>query len=187
VDYAKEYGQMHTRQKSLSGYSLKWYVNDVRELVERTQPESILDYGSGKGYQYLERRQHDRWGGLLPYCYDIGVPQLSGRPDRKFDGLICTDVLEHIETSDIPGFLDDVLSFLSDRRPNFAMLTAACMPARKKRLSDGRNVHVTVRPPEWWEVKIQEALDKREHPELIVRVCFGLKGDGGREIRRIDL
>jgi hypothetical protein len=50
------------------------------------QPDRLLDYGSGKGYQYLARRYHERWGGLLPHCYDIGVQQLSPSPRASSAG-----------------------------------------------------------------------------------------------------
>lgn len=186
MDYSKAYGELHSNPKRFPGYTLKRYAADVAQLVDIVQPRAILDYGCGKGYQYLKRRVHEQWGGVLPYCYDIGVPALSEKPDRKFDGVISTDVLEHIEGRDIPAFLDDALGFLADDHKAFAFLSAGCRPAKRKRLPDGRNVHVTVKPPEWWRVKIREAIARRGHHALTVHVAFELD-QHGREIVREDL
>lgn len=182
MNYARTYGAMHQNPKVFPGYSLKRYVADVAELVGRFQPKSILDVGSGKGFQYLKLRLHERWGGLLPYCYDVGVRHISEPPERKFDAVICTDVLEHIEAGDVPGFLDQAFGFLDEKQTVFAFFSVACRPARKKTLPDGRNVHVTVRPPVWWREQIEDAIDRLVHPALLVRVCFEME----QEIRRAE-
>ncbi len=175
MDYAKEYGALHDQKggKWFPGWTLKRYVEDVATLVKMTEPRSILDYGCGKGYQYLVRRLHEQWGGPLPYCYDIGVRQLSDRPDRKFDGVICTDMLEHIEQKDLPKILDDILGFITDEdRPTFAFLSASCRPSEHKLLSDGRNVHVTIKPPEWWHDLLTDAKLRRGLPKLEMRAAY---------------
>src|SRR5690348_1646525 len=110
-DYAKLYTELHRNEKAFAGYSLKSYVDDIALLVERHNPKSLLDYGSGKGYQYLQKRMHERWGGLLPYCYDVGVRQLSEKPQGLFDGVICTDVMEHIAEEDVDAVLDDIFGY----------------------------------------------------------------------------
>lgn len=155
MDYAKQYGQMHAANpKAFSGYSIKFHVGTIADLVHRVQPQRILDYGSGKGYQYLARRVHQRWGGLLPHCYDPGVPQLRERPHGKFQGVICTDVMEHIEEADVPDVLADIFSFVDPTAHAFAFFCIACRPAKRKRLPDGRDVHVTIRAPDWWRGRL---------------------------------
>ncbi len=154
MDYRDVYGRLHARNPNwFSGYSIKACVGDITELIRDHGVTRLLDYGSGKGYQYLQRRVHEQWGGLLPHCYDIGVKQLSKRPKSKFDGIICTDVMEHIEEADVPMILADIFD-LVDRGPAFVYFYIACRPARQKRLPDGRNVHLTIKPPAWWDKEL---------------------------------
>ncbi|BCH33142.1 hypothetical protein MesoLjLc_50720 [Mesorhizobium sp. L-8-10] len=173
MDYAKVYGQMHEQwPKLFAGNSIKNHVEAIAELVKECRPTRLLDYGSGKGYQYLARRAHEAWGGLLPYCYDVGVRQLSEKPEGLFDGVISTDVLEHIDEPDVDGILDDIFSSVlvrpeCDLGKSFVFLAIACRPS-KKLLPDGRDAHLTVRPPEWWAGK----LTKFERPGLIIRAVY---------------
>jgi len=165
MNYAKAYEAMHNANpKHFSGYSIRPYVGEITALVRRhisflewngvPVPISgrLLDYGSGKGFQYLALRVHDQWGGLLPHCYDPGVRQLREKPSGKFSGIICTDVMEHIEERDVPKTLADIFGFAGERA--FVFFAIACRPAKRKRLPDGRDVHVTIKPPEWWGAQI---------------------------------
>ena len=67
MDYEKAYGQMHdANDRSFSGYSIKRYVQEIAALVSaldswpqyNNDKPRLLDYGSGKGYQYLAKRVH---------------------------------------------------------------------------------------------------------------------------------
>jgi hypothetical protein len=167
MDYAKTYGAMHDKKaKHFSGYSIKPYVQEIAGLVWDRLPRRILDYGSGKGYQYLALRLHDHWGGILPFCYDPGVVQLRIKPEGKFAGIICTDVMEHIEEADVDDVLDDLFGFADDHA--FVFLAIACRPAKRKRLPDGRDVHVTIKPPAWWDAK----LAKYQRDGLTIRAVY---------------
>lgn len=155
MDYADQYGQMHDSYKRFPGYSLGAYVDAVAELIAEHKPDRLLDYGSGKGFQYLVRRYHERWGGLLPYCYDIGVPQLATLPDGQFGGVICTDMLEHIEKPDLPVIIATILSKVEPT--GFVFLGISCRPTRKT-LPQGGDVHRTIEPPSWWVKLLEEKL-----------------------------
>jgi len=157
TDYRREYEFLHEKRggKYFSGKSMLPYADQIAELVLTVQPRRILDYGSGKGHQYLAHRAHEKWGGPLPICYDIGVPELQTRPQGLFEGLICTDVMEHIAEPDVDGVLADALGFINPHAHAFAFLAIACRPAKGKKLSDGRNVHLTVKPPEWWLARLE--------------------------------
>lgn len=164
MDYAAAYGAFHeARPKLFAGYSVCNYVADIAELVRQTEAKTMLDYGSGKGYQYLVRRVHEQWGGILPRCYDVGIPQLKERPEGVFDGVICTDVMEHIAETDLDEVLADVLGFAG----RFAFFAIACRAA-KKTFPDGTNMHLTVRPAKWWRAKLATL----ERPGLIVRAAY---------------
>jgi len=170
MNYGDVYGSMHARNpKWFSGYSIKPYVEQIAGLVRDYGATRLLDYGCGKGYQYLQFRVMDAWGGLVPHCYDPGVRQLQRKPKGQFDGIICTDVMEHIEKADLPGTLAEIFGYAS---PNaFAFFVVACRPAKRKRLPDGRDVHVTVKPPGWWDQ--QFAPFRREGLEIRVEYDEG--------------
>lgn len=172
MDYAAVYGELHRNEKAFAGRSIRPYVQDIATLVAETRPRRILDYGCGKGFQYLALRVHEQWGGLLPHCYDIGVRQLRDKPAGPFDGVICTDVMEHIEEPDVDGVLADIFAAVPRRDDGgigFAVFGIACRPAAKKTLPDGRNVHLCVREPRWWQARLD-----------------GFRRDGLRIVARYD-
>jgi hypothetical protein len=172
MDYERSYRALHESGKRFPGYSLGAYVGSIAELVERHQPERMLDYGSGKGFQYLARRYHERWGGLLPHCFDIGIQQLAQIPEGAFGGLICTDVLEHIEKIDLPHIVDEIFGLVDDG--GFAFLGISCRPTRK-RLPEGGDVHRTVEPPEWWASFLARQLEESGRGgKIAVRAVFDM-------------
>lgn len=172
MDYAKEYGAMHESHKRFPGYSLGAYVDSVAKLIEEHEPDRLLDYGSGKGYQYLARRLHERWPGqLLPYCYDIGVSQLSQKPEGQFGGVLCTDMLEHIEREDLPTIMDELIGYVAEG--GFLFLGISCRPTRKT-LPGGGDVHRTIERPDWWARLIVQRLNGLGRGTLVVRAEFDL-------------
>lgn len=166
---------------------VRWWRSRVKNRLPR-----LLDYGSGKGFQYLTKRIHEQWGGVLPYCYDLGVFHLAARPTGRFDGIICTDVMEHLEEEDIQDVFSDLVAYIGDRRPAFVYMNICCRPAWKK-FSDGTNLHKTIQPPDWWEGQIKLGFDKskikveRSYMEAqndkLVSVCAGdVPSSGGHTL-----
>lgn len=206
MDYAAEYTRIHEQHpKFFAGMSLKRYVDDLVKIVKEHRPKRLLDYGSGRGYQYLKARYHIRWapymcgfdssmegdgvealaGNELPICYDVGVRQLSERPQGKFDGIINTDMMEHIDAPDVPRILDDILSFIDPATAKpFVFFAISCVPDDKPfTLSDGRGVHVTLKDPPWWRAQITASAGRvfKSHPPTIYCV-YDCKGGGVREV-----
>ncbi len=177
--YAELYGKFHTANpKRLSGKFPPSQVTAIRFCVDSLRanwvyteeaPMRLLDYGSGKGYQYLAARQHDKWGGILPYCYDPGVQQLSARPRGKFDGIICCDVLEHIHKADLRDVLNDIFGYANEVRPSFIYLHTCCRPAHKY-FPDGSNLHATIQPRAWWEDLIRPYAEA--FPNLLLMTTY---------------
>lgn len=126
-------------------------VDAIATLVRETDAKRLLDFGSGKGYQYLADRVHDRWGGILPVCYDVGVEFLDHQPIGLFDGVICTDVMEHIYKDDIINTLDQIFGYLRLDVPTFAYFNVSCNPSGKHFPGGGGSVHLTVKSVDWWE------------------------------------
>ena len=116
VQRGREFQQQN---KSWAGYDVVKYQQCIKDLVDRYSAKTILDYGCGKGLQYQERLPYggsaghelppDQWQtfdqylGVKIYCYDpcvAGFEQLP--PDgTKFDGVICTQVLNSIPDADM--------------------------------------------------------------------------------------
>lgn len=174
------------------GYSLLKHVADVKRLITRTGAQSILDYGSGKGMQYRPRRievegEAGRWEGVAEYwdvdnvtCHDPSYAPFSEIPAGKFDGVVCTDVLEHCPEEDLGWIIDGLFGFARC----FVFATIACYPA-KKRLPTGENAHITLQPPRWWRARFAEAA--KAHSGItweIIIIAAGAAAPGEpREVR----
>jgi hypothetical protein len=152
------------------GLSLPPQAHRVKRLVVATGAANILDYGSGKGRQYDPRKVRaedgevydgfqDYWGVDFIQCYDPGYGPFSAFPDRRFDGVICTDVLEHCPEEDLAWIVDEMFG-LAER---FVFASVACYPARK-RLPSGENAHCTVKPVVWWQELFNGA--SQRHPGI---------------------
>ena len=105
--------------------------------------KTALDYGCGKG-------------NLRTFCeetfrYDPCNPTYSKRPRGSYDVVFCIDVLEHIEPNYVDNVLDDIHLFMN-RHVLFVISTRKA----KHVLSDGTNVHRTIKPLQWWHKKLKE-------------------------------
>lgn len=89
----------------------------------------------------------------MPTLYDPHVDKFSMKPSEKFDGVIFTDVLEHIPEHEINKTWLDVINYGKEYGFIFATI---CVREAKKKLPDGRNCHLTVKSKEWWLNKLIE-------------------------------
>lgn len=137
---------------TFDGAGLLAFAPRVRTIAQRHGARSILDYGSGKGFQYQTGRAllngeptslMDYWGVSEINVFDPGVSQHK-RPVAS-DGVICTDVLEHCFHADIPWIVEEIFSLARA----FVWCNIDCFAAQKL-LPNGENVHITVRHPEYW-------------------------------------
>ena len=153
MKYEEEYKKLHEKGH-FGGNSLKEeYVEHISELVRTTASTSLLDYGCGKAINYLKHKIHNRFGitdsGL--FLYDPGVPQFSRLTKEGIDGVVCTDVIEHVPEEEIPNFLQTIFS----KAEKFVFITIHCGLAVKT-FPDGTNVHVTVKEPKWWDEQLKK-------------------------------
>ena len=150
-------------EKIFAGGSLLEHIAVVGQLVKFTGAKSILDYGSGKGALYREKdltlpsgqvisSVKDFWGVEEIRCYDPGVNEYAARPESDYEGLVSTDVLEHIPEEDIDWVLAECFGFAS----KFLYMNIASYPAVKV-LPNGWNAHITIKPPNWWRDRIENA------------------------------
>ncbi len=150
------------------GISLRAHVAHIRQLAAATGSQSILDYGCGKGMLYREQPFRvdggdaawesvaDFWDVDFVERYDPSYPPYSKLPEGQFDGVICTDVLEHCPEDDLPWIVGELFGYAK----RFVFASIAGHPA-KKQLPDGSNAHCTVRPSAWWHALFERHAAQR--------------------------
>ncbi len=170
-------------EKTYNGRSLPRHAGRIKDLIDRHGARTLLDYGSGKGHQYrpLEVRLPDGrvfrsipafWGIESVACYDPAYEPFSQMPTGMFDGVICTDVLEHCPEQDIPWILGELFGFAQ----KFVFANVACYPAMKH-LPNGENAHCTVRPAAWWSEQL--ACISAAHPKVRYEFLLDEPGAAG--------
>lgn len=142
MDLIEQYRMMH-EAGHFPGHSLKKHLENIEYLIRKTGSKTVLDYGCGKALAYVDG-VHRPWD-IKISLYDPAVPKFSEKPVGKFDGVICTDVLEHIPEEDVAGVLREIFSY-----SNKFVFLSICTRKAKKTLPDGRNCHLTVRSEQWW-------------------------------------
>ena len=124
----------------------------------------VLDIGCGDGY-LVNRLLKE---GVDAYGCDItlaGIPNPSPRfrqcpawrlpyKDGEFELTITTDVLEHIPEEMIPQVAREIQRITS----RISVHIIATFPERKYQ---GHEVHLTVRPMEWWAQRFKGSLIER--------------------------
>lgn len=138
------------------GKSLAPQAVRIKQCIDATRAANLLDYGSGKGTQYLPGALEggavrgfdsvqDYWGVDFIQCYDPGHLPYCTLPVGQFDGVICTDVLEHCPEQDLPWIIGELFGYAG----LFVFASVAVYPA-DKHLPNGENAHATIRDPLWW-------------------------------------
>ena len=151
VRYQEQYKLMHQIGKVYHGTCLQNHAESIKKLIDETESQSLLDYGSGKGIQYHTQNIHvNFFNGIMPTLYDIGIEEYSKLPEGNFDGVYSTDVMEHIPEEE----LDEVFKQIYSRANKFVYLAISTIPAPDL-LPDGTQSHVTIKPIEWWVDKIK--------------------------------
>jgi hypothetical protein len=120
--------------------------NIVKELIKKNNINSILDFGCGKGLtsDAIKKTYPD----ITLYSYDPVTSPIQ--LPKSVELVYSSDVLEHIE----PELLDDTLQSLCECAVKYQYHLIACHPA-KKSLSDGRNAHLIIEDPSWWNNKLK--------------------------------
>ena len=179
-------------EATFQGISLRAHVAHIRQLAAATKAQSILDYGCGKGMLYHERPfrvagSDASWESVADYWdvdfvdrYDPSYPPYSKLPEGRFDGVICTDVLEHCPEEDMPWIVGELFGYAH----RFVFASIAGYPA-KKHLPDGSNAHCTIRPREWWEALFNE--HARQRPGFLWLARYYERNPSSETISIIDI
>jgi len=105
---------------------------------------TVLDFGAGE--KTLEKYVKEHLDRPIEWTnYDPGIKGIDVPPEGKFDLIVSSDVLEHIE----PEEIGNVLDWCADHARLSQYHHIACFAAGKI-LPDGRNVHLIVEDVDWW-------------------------------------
>ena len=123
------------------GEYVKKYIDDRNGWIE-----SVLDFGAGQqtlgSFVLSNARTVVKWTD-----YDPGIPALCSpaKLDGKYDLVVSSDVLEHVE----PDQVQATLAQLRNCAVKAQYHHIACEPCGLI-LPDGRNAHLSVYEPEQW-------------------------------------
>ena len=159
-----EYAQIHARE-AYGNTSLK-NLRVLRPEIRLLRPNSIIDYGCGQS-QLLDKL--DLGYPVDLYRYDPAIPAHASKPDVTADLLLNVDVLEHIEEADLDEVLADMRSMCHD-----ALIIVDTAPA-KRTLPDGRNLHVTLKPHDWWRERVEKHFGRLEPAPTLRSARAGFK------------
>ena len=131
------------------------YAGDsiVKLLQEHPEIETILDYGCGEGSlkKWVEDSdiKDKKWT-----LYDPGFEEFKSPPKGKFDLVITTDVLEHVEEI----MLNKVLDNLRELTGRFLYNEIACYYTGNN-FTDGpfigQDLHINMKAPDVWARRLQ--------------------------------
>ena len=134
------------------------------------QVEKYKNMKLNKKGQTLPKPLQKLWQLDYHALYDPAYPKHSKLPKGKYDAVICTDVIEHVDEKDADWILEEIFSYSR----KFVLLTIACYKALKT-FKDGRNVHVNVKTPEYWKEKLLQLHAK--HPHLNIHYSLDVLED----------
>lgn len=157
-----QYRKLH-EQKKFPGNAVLRFVPEIADLVAEFGSKRLLDYGCGLGWQYTRERIHLAWNTEPPALYDPAVAEHSATLIGRFDGVLCTDVLEHVPEDELQQVIGEIAGFAGQ----WAFISVCCRPSKHIRLEDGQNVHITIRPFEWWQALL--APHFRGNTRLVLR------------------
>lgn len=137
--YARLYRELHARH-AFQGDTWRAHLGLLRECVADLETKTILDFGCGpKGGLSAELGSN-----VTPH--DPFIERFAISPwGREYDVVFSSDVLEHMTLRQITSLLGNVVSANAE----YVFLSISTREA-KKRLPNGANAHLTVRPPSWW-------------------------------------
>ena len=174
------YKKLHKEKGKFQGISLIPLVPTLINITKENNCKTLLDYGCGKAVPYMKkkckelgiRRPIQELCNLDSFdLYDPAYPKYNKLYNKKYDIVICTDVMEHIAEQDIDYVLKDILS----HSKKTVFLNISCQPALKhfkEGKFKGQNVHESVFNGHWWSDKVKNIWNNFQHLKIYM-VCVG--------------
>ena len=140
MHYIEHYRVVHQTIQTY-GTGLTFHLPYLASVLLMIRAKSVLNFGSGKSQLTTLLA---KYGVTESYDYDPAIPERSTLPDRKFDVVINTDVLEHIPEQELPQTIQQFKA-LSPTSINIPDLQKARLV-----LPNGENAHCTLKTPQQW-------------------------------------
>ena len=179
-DLLDSYKELHKEEGKFRGISLVPLVPTLINITKENKCKTLLDYGCGKAIPY-SKKECKSIGLKKPVqelcnldsfdLYDPAYPKYNKLSKKKYDIVVCTDVMEHIAEQDIDYVLKDILS----HSKKAVFLNISCQPALKhfkEGKFKGQNVHISVFDGVWWSDKVKNIWNKFKHLKIYM-VCVG--------------
>jgi len=166
-EYQKTLLDLHKNEWGTTGGQ---YVGEslVNILSEFTEIETILDYGCGSAS--LRDFVRDRGIEKDWTLYDPGVYKFNDEPKGKFDLVVTTDVLEHVEEP----MLNNTVRNLQSLAGKYLLSEIACYLSGvkfKEGPYNGQDLHINLKAPDAWRLRL-------EHPKLEIIESYAYVIDG---------
>ena len=156
---------------------LKWSPAEYYEafFLELAEPEfrRIVDLGCGQGSTTAGLTETNivtlvdivdvRSDEAKEKCAFIQCPLWSRAWRGEYDIAYCCDVMEHLPTEYVMLTLDRVASYC-----DAAFFTISNAPDK----FGGGNLHLTVRPYEWWKERLEDNFDLTEARDMLAQSVF---------------
>jgi len=174
------YKKLHKEEGKFRGISLVPLVPTLINVIKENNSKTLLDYGCGKAIPY-SKKECKSIGLKKPVqelcnldsfdLYDPAYPKYNKLSKKKYDIVVCTDVMEHIAEQDIDYVLKDILS----HSKKTVFLNISCQPALKhfkEGKFKGQNVHVSVFHGTWWSDKVKNIWNNFQRLKIYI-ICVG--------------
>lgn len=146
-------------------------AEDLLHKPQNSNPIRLLDYGAGYGtFKSKLLGQKQQPFPMTVVEYDPARPEKCKMPKGKYDIVVNTDVLEHVEED----CLEDVLAQLRDKTGTAAYIAIALFKAAEVIKGVG-GAHINLKPEPEWRIRLAKYFDVRE-------IKFIKRGDTPRVI-----
>jgi hypothetical protein len=154
---------------SWSGNDCKNYHNQIRVLMDKYHATTVLDYGCGKGQQYIDVVSYGLPHGIMSkpmnfqtrinaesvYKFDPCVEGFDIEPvGQQFDAVICTQVLGSIPDDDL-GWLKGKLMNYATKFVFIGLHNPTKPPKLKKRMYNSTYLSYN-RSVEWYQEQFKD-------------------------------
>lgn len=146
----KEIQVQYHKDRPEYGTSSPKFRDAILQVCQQFKVKKVLDYGCGKGMSKVFLANNVREIVL----YDPFVEMYSDKPLDSFDLVLCTDVMEHVEEKFVLDVLQDIFYYSNC----LVFFNISLVPAIKT-LPDGRNTHITLKPVNYWMLKLLKYFD----------------------------
>lgn len=160
------------RGKVFTGKFMRPHAIFIKEVIDRLECKSILDFGCGKGEQYEWRIPstgqtiEELWG-VKVTKYDPAYEPFAISPRGKYDLVICTQVLGTIPSVDLPWVIDSLYDYATK-----AIYISERLGMPRKQIG-----YLHMRPMDWTEDQWMKAIARDRPIEVTLATRETIKGE----------